>query len=206
MYTLVSVVQFSMARPSRGLRTRACSSARGTTNPFSERPAFGNGYGHSYSGRKAQKMSRMRLRVSASPKIHYFVPSLTALILKVTRDRKFPKGPSTQIRFIVDAIAARGRVAPRRSIDISQQERAGAASAHQIIPDASPLPSAHFDSGCHSYLFEHVTVGLDSRGTVRAVMSKGRDPLGDSPPKDEPQFGAGLTRPSGRTRCRDPVG
>jgi hypothetical protein len=32
------------------------------------------------------------------------------------------------------------------------------------------------------------------------------DPLGDSPPKDEPQFGAGLAKPSGRTRCRDPVG
>jgi hypothetical protein len=67
------------------------------------------------------------------PDEHYFVPSLTTLILKVVRDPRFPKSESAQIRFFVDAIAARGAVSPRRSIDISQRERAKAERTHQII-------------------------------------------------------------------------
>jgi hypothetical protein len=67
------------------------------------------------------------------PEIHYFVPSLTPLILKVIRDPKFPKGPSAQIRHLADALAARGAVAPRRSIDIVQEERAKAKAAHHIL-------------------------------------------------------------------------
>jgi len=67
------------------------------------------------------------------PDIHYFVPNLSGLILRVIRDPKFPKGTSAQIRFFVDSIAGHGRVAPRRSIDIAQKERAKAEQAHQII-------------------------------------------------------------------------
>jgi hypothetical protein len=67
------------------------------------------------------------------PDRHYFVPSLTGLILSVIRDSRFPKTEDAQIRFFADALAARGAVSPRRSIDIAQEERARMKGAHQII-------------------------------------------------------------------------
>jgi hypothetical protein len=67
------------------------------------------------------------------PDLHYFVPSLTTLILKVIQDRRLPKTEDAQIRFFVDAIAARGAVSHRRSIDMVQAERKKAKDAHRIV-------------------------------------------------------------------------
>ena len=49
---------------------------------------------------------------------------LFPLVLKVLRDRTFPKKPETQLDFLADSIAARGDVTPRRSRDICEKERA----------------------------------------------------------------------------------
>ena len=60
-----------------------------------------------------------------------FVPTLAPLILKVLREPTFPKRRSAQIGFLADSLAARGRVSPRRSRDISARERTK--KTHQIV-------------------------------------------------------------------------
>jgi hypothetical protein len=49
---------------------------------------------------------------------------LFPLILKVLRERTFPKKPETQLDFLADSIAARAEIAPRTSRDICEKERA----------------------------------------------------------------------------------
>lgn len=84
------------------------------------------------------------------PYLHEFVPkfgyriwptseSLSRLILKVVHERKFwfLKGPQAQSRFLPDSIAALGRVSPKRSRDICQQERKKQAREKS---NAQPMP------------------------------------------------------------------
>ena len=51
-----------------------------------------------------------------------FAP-IASLILKVLHDPKFPKRPEPQRNFLADSLAGRGRISPRRSRDICEQER-----------------------------------------------------------------------------------
>jgi hypothetical protein len=49
--------------------------------------------------------------------------SIAGLILKVVREKKFPKTQEAQINFLADSLAGRGRISPRRSRDICEAER-----------------------------------------------------------------------------------
>jgi len=51
-----------------------------------------------------------------------FAP-ISALILKVLREQKFPKRREPQINFLTDSLAGRGWISPRRSRDICERER-----------------------------------------------------------------------------------
>jgi hypothetical protein len=64
-----------------------------------------------------------------------FVPRLTADILQVIHEPKFPKRPEAQMNFLADSLAGRPIVEPRRSRDICGMQRAKerAKSPHQII-------------------------------------------------------------------------
>jgi len=56
---------------------------------------------------------------------HYkseFAP-IAALILKVLREKKFPKTKEAQINFLADSLAGREWISPRRSRDICEVER-----------------------------------------------------------------------------------
>lgn len=68
----------------------------------------------------------------ANPYQREFVP-FAPLALKVLRERRFPKLPKAQINFLADSLAGLGRVAPRRSRDISSEEREKEKRAHHII-------------------------------------------------------------------------
>jgi hypothetical protein len=50
-------------------------------------------------------------------------PGIPPLILKILRDRKFPKRRQARVNFIADSLAAWGMVSPRRSRDICERER-----------------------------------------------------------------------------------
>ncbi len=69
----------------------------------------------------------------ASPYDREFVPSLAGLVLRVLRDRKFPKRRDAQIGFVADSLAGLGRVSLRRSRDICERDRAEQKRAHHII-------------------------------------------------------------------------
>ena len=60
---------------------------------------------------------------------------IAPLILKVLREREFPKRREAQINFLADSLAARGVVSPRRSRDICAKELAKerAKSPHKIL-------------------------------------------------------------------------
>ncbi len=58
-----------------------------------------------------------------SPSYMQEFTSIAALILKVLREPKFPKRRQSQINFLADSLAGRGRISPRRSRDICEQER-----------------------------------------------------------------------------------
>jgi hypothetical protein len=56
---------------------------------------------------------------------HYkseFTP-IAGLILKVVREKKFPKTKEAQINFLADSVAGREWISPRRSRDICESER-----------------------------------------------------------------------------------
>jgi len=57
--------------------------------------------------------------------------AITGLILKVKREKKFPKTRPAQISFLADSLAGRGRISARRSRDICEKDRAK--PTHQII-------------------------------------------------------------------------
>jgi hypothetical protein len=62
-----------------------------------------------------------------------FVPDLSLLILKVIREPKFPKRAAAEIGFLADSLAGLGRISPRRSRDICEQERKRQKKEHHII-------------------------------------------------------------------------
>jgi hypothetical protein len=55
------------------------------------------------------------------------------LILKILRDKDFPKTPKAQKRFLAESLACRGLVTPRRARDICEQERRREKTAHRIL-------------------------------------------------------------------------
>jgi len=69
----------------------------------------------------------------ASPYDRGFMPFLAGLVIKVMNEPKFPKGRKPRINFLADSLAGLGCVAPRRSRDICEEERAKAKRAHHII-------------------------------------------------------------------------
>jgi hypothetical protein len=69
----------------------------------------------------------------ASPYDRGFIPFLAGLVIKVMNEPKFPKRRQPRINFLADSLAGAGCVAPRRSRDICEQERAKAKRAHHII-------------------------------------------------------------------------
>ena len=56
-----------------------------------------------------------------------------ALILKVLKERRFPKRRQVRIDFLADSIAGFGIVTPRRSRDICAEERARQKKTHHIL-------------------------------------------------------------------------
>ena len=50
--------------------------------------------------------------------------SVASIIVKVLHEPRFPQKREARINFLADSLAGRGRVSPRRSRDICEQERA----------------------------------------------------------------------------------
>ena len=71
----------------------------------------------------------------ASPYVQEFVPRLTEDILNVVREKKFPKRPRAQIRFLANSLAGLPSVEPRTSRDICAKHLAEqkAKSPHKIL-------------------------------------------------------------------------
>jgi hypothetical protein len=67
------------------------------------------------------------------PGEHEFMPDLASLVLKVLKERTFPKRRIPQINFMADSLAGLGRVTGRRSRDICADDRAKAKRAHHIL-------------------------------------------------------------------------
>lgn len=61
-----------------------------------------------------------------------FIP-LAPLVLKVLKDKDFPKRRTPQINFFSDSSAGLDLVTPRRSRDICREEREKTKRAHHII-------------------------------------------------------------------------
>src|SRR5258708_19581688 len=66
----------------------------------------------------------------AYPGEHEFMPYQAPLILKVLRERTFPKLRRAQLTFMADSLAGLGLVSPRRSRDLCAEDRARAKRAH----------------------------------------------------------------------------
>jgi hypothetical protein len=79
--------------------------------------------GRIVKARTAEEITKA-LEESGSPYAPEFAPTLSTLILRSVRAKKFPKGPKAQISFLAESIAARGRVSPSRSRKICQEQRA----------------------------------------------------------------------------------
>jgi hypothetical protein len=60
-------------------------------------------------------------------------PPHAELILKILKDRNFPKRQKARINFLADSLAGLGSVTPRRSRDICAEERSADAERHQIL-------------------------------------------------------------------------
>jgi len=58
---------------------------------------------------------------------------LASLILRVLKERNFPKRRQARINFLADSIAGFGTVTPRRSRDICAEERARQQRTHHIL-------------------------------------------------------------------------
>ncbi len=69
----------------------------------------------------------------AYPGEHEFMPYQAPLILKVLKERTFPKLRKAQVNFMADSLAGLGLVSPRRSRDICAEDRARAKRAHHIL-------------------------------------------------------------------------
>ncbi len=68
----------------------------------------------------------------ASPYNREFEP-FAPLALKVLREKRFPKLRRARVNFLSDSLAGLGRVSPRRSRDICDDERKEEERAHHII-------------------------------------------------------------------------
>ena len=68
---------------------------------------------------------------NAQPYTREFMPMLAGLVLKVIRERKFPKRGEPQINFLADSLAGYGSISARRSRDICEKERKK--KVHRII-------------------------------------------------------------------------
>jgi len=69
----------------------------------------------------------------ANPYAQEFVPGESHLILKVLSAPKFPKRREAQVNFLADSLAGLGRITPRYSRDVCEQQRAKEARTHHII-------------------------------------------------------------------------
>jgi hypothetical protein len=69
----------------------------------------------------------------AYPGEYEFMPHLAPLVLKVLKERTFPKRRTPQVNFMADSLAGLGLVTPRRSRDICADDRARAKRAHHIL-------------------------------------------------------------------------
>jgi hypothetical protein len=69
--------------------------------------------------------------LNGAPQYNEEFQAITGLILKVKREKKFPKTRLAQINFLADSLAGRGRISARRSRDIC--EKARAQPTHHII-------------------------------------------------------------------------
>jgi hypothetical protein len=69
----------------------------------------------------------------ARPYDQTFVPSLSALTLRVLRESTLPKRRKPLQRFLADSLAGVGVVTPRRSRDICAQERVKRQNTHRIL-------------------------------------------------------------------------
>jgi hypothetical protein len=59
----------------------------------------------------------------AVPQLKSEFSPIAGLILKVLREKKFPKTRKAQINFLADSLAGRDWISPRRSRDICEAER-----------------------------------------------------------------------------------
>ncbi len=62
-----------------------------------------------------------------------FMPYRAPLVLKVLKERTFPKRRTPQINFMADSLAGLGLVSARRSRDICTEDRERAKRAHHIL-------------------------------------------------------------------------
>jgi hypothetical protein len=60
-------------------------------------------------------------KTQGEPYVQEFIPRLAADILKVIREKKFPRRPRAQIKFLANSLAGRPNVEPRTSRDICAQ-------------------------------------------------------------------------------------
>jgi hypothetical protein len=136
----------SLKRPKNPLDT--ASAKRGRGRPRRVRPSEIQGRGDHYRLifdqvweslwpllSKAQREEDVIKAVEegARPYAQQFVPSLSNLLLKVLREKKFPKRREAQINFLADSLAGVGWITQRYSRDICQKERAKQKRAHYII-------------------------------------------------------------------------
>ena len=59
--------------------------------------------------------------------------TLAPVILRVLREKRFPKKSNAQIRFLAESLAGRDRMSPRRARDICEQGRTEERNRHQIV-------------------------------------------------------------------------
>src|SRR5207245_1272881 len=69
----------------------------------------------------------------AGPYAARYVPTFSALIFGVMREKTFPKRRKSQVNFLADSLAGLGVVTPRRSRDICSEERSRAQCQHRIL-------------------------------------------------------------------------
>jgi len=75
----------------------------------------------------------MRALEAASDYARAQLKPLARLVVKVLRERAFPRTQRAQLDFLAESLAARGEVSARRSRDICQQERLKAERGTHII-------------------------------------------------------------------------
>jgi hypothetical protein len=85
------------------------------------------------SGAKNEEDVIKAFQEGAKPYDGVFVPSLAGLVLKVMKEKKFPKQKGPRINFLANSLAGVGVVTSRRSRDICEEERSKVKKTHHII-------------------------------------------------------------------------